>query len=76
MGNNNAAIHATKLLHDFSSVQWIIMTGIAGGVPNPREPYEHVRLGDIVVSDKWGVVQYDNVEQTPERVFLRAPPFT
>ena len=37
----------------------VIMVGIAGGVPNPAKPDDHVRLGDVVVSDRNGVVQYD-----------------
>jgi hypothetical protein len=60
VGNNSAAIRATLLLSHFQSVASIIMVGIAGGVPNPTKVEEHVRLGDIVVSDKGGVVKYDS----------------
>jgi hypothetical protein len=35
------------------------MVGIAGRVPLPEKPNERVRLGDIVVSNKKGVIQYD-----------------
>ena len=59
MGNNSAALRASKLLMDFDGIDGIIMCGIAGGVPNPTSPPDHVRLGDIVVSDRMGVVQYD-----------------
>jgi nucleoside phosphorylase len=59
MGNNSAALRASKLLADFPSIDLIIMCGIAGGVPNPGSPQDHVRLGDIVVSDGQGVIQYD-----------------
>jgi nucleoside phosphorylase len=62
MGNNNAAIRATLLLNHFPSVDVIIMVGIAGGVPRPNKAEDHVRLGDIVVSDKKGVIQYDMVK--------------
>lgn len=59
VGNNSAAIRATLLLEHFPSIDSIIMVGIAGGVPNPTNAEEHIRLGDIVVSDRGGVVQYD-----------------
>lgn len=64
MGNNSAAIRATLVLEHFPQVQAIIMTGIAGGVPNPSKPDDHVRLGDIVVSDRNGIVQYDLDKET------------
>jgi nucleoside phosphorylase len=62
MANNMASIAASLLLERFSSVETIIMTGIAGGAPNPGKPDDHVRLGDIVVSNRNGVVQYDNLK--------------
>jgi internalin A len=62
IGNNMAAARATQLLEHFSFVDAIIMVGIAGAVPSPQKPEEHVRLGDIVVSDIRGIVQYDMVK--------------
>lgn len=59
MGNNAAAIRATLLLQHFPQLQHIVMVGIAGGVPHPKKAEDHVRLGDVVVSDRNGVVQYD-----------------
>jgi len=64
MGNNSAAIRATTLLYQFLSVRSIIMVGIAGGVPNPEKAEDHVRLGDVVVSNRLGVVQYDLDKET------------
>ncbi len=64
MGNNSAAIRASRLLTDFPSIDRIIMCGIAGGVPNPAKVDEHVRLGDIVVANGQGVIQYDFGKQT------------
>jgi nucleoside phosphorylase len=58
-GNNLASTRAALLLQHFPSVNILIMSGIAGGVPNPDKPAEHVRLGDIVISNREGVVQYD-----------------
>lgn len=59
MGNNSAAIRATQMSQHCPNVEHIIMVGIAGAVPNPKKADVHVRLGDIVVSDRKGVVQYD-----------------
>ncbi len=59
MGHTSAAIRTALLFKHFPDIQYIIMTGIAGGAPHPEKPDEHVRLGDIVVCDENGVVQYD-----------------
>jgi nucleoside phosphorylase len=59
MGNNFAAIGATHLLHSFPSVRDVLMLGIAAGVPAP----EDIQLGDLIISDKSGVLQYDNVKR-------------
>ena len=74
MGNNVAAIRGTLLLEHFQSLDSILMVGIAGGVPNPEKADEHVRLGDIVVSDKSGVVQYDFDKETEEFAEVRCTP--
>ena len=59
MGNNSAAIRATQMTQHCPNLDHIVMVGIAGAVPNPHKPDSHVRLGDIVVSDQKGVIQYD-----------------
>ena len=64
MGNNKAAIRATNMLNHFKSIDSIIMTGIAGGIPSYKNDDKQVRLGDIVVSD--GVTQYDLIKETPK----------
>src|SRR4051794_14748105 len=80
VGNNSAAVRATTLLEDCPNVRHIIMTGIAGAVPRPCKAEEHVRLGDIVVSDHYGVVQYEfskkqrSSKRRPEVVTLRGCP--
>lgn len=74
MGNNIAATNVTFLLQEFPNIEEIIMVGIAGGVPSPQKPDEHVRLGDIVVSSEYGVVQYDYVKETMERTTIRSFP--
>ena len=74
MGNNIAALRASLLLEHFPNVTSIIMTGIAGGVPYPEEVDKHVRLGDIVVSDHRGVVQYDFISDEIKEKLHRFPP--
>lgn len=74
MGNNIAASRGTLLLEHFPQVNSIIMVGIAGGVPHPAKPDEHVRLGDIVVSNQGGVVQYDFDKEMVDGITHRHPP--
>src|ERR1700674_2839519 len=73
-GNNAAAVRASQMLAHFSSVKSIIMTGIAGGVPDTASPERHVRLGDIVISDKKGVVKYDFKMEHAKGEEMRASP--
>jgi nucleoside phosphorylase len=61
-GNNLASATVTNFIRSFLNVQDILMVGIACGIPNPAKPDKHVRLGDVVVSNKEGVIQYDNVK--------------
>ncbi|MCT2587039.1 5'-methylthioadenosine/S-adenosylhomocysteine nucleosidase family protein [Actinophytocola gossypii] len=55
-----AAAGCAHLLRSFPSVVVVVMVGIAAGVPNPRQPERHVRLGDIVVATQ-GIVDYGHV---------------
>jgi nucleoside phosphorylase len=66
MGNNMAASRATDMTHECKSIEHIVMVGIAGGIPNSEKWEDHVRLGDIIVSDD-GVVQYDFIKKYPHR---------
>ena len=59
MGNNASAIRTSQMLHHFPAMKHVLMVAIAGGVPNPARAEDHVRLGDVVISDRGGVVQYD-----------------
>jgi len=74
MGNNPAAGQIVRLLDTFPTITHVVMVGIAGAAPFPEKPAEHVRLGDIVVSGKEGVVQYDFIAQTLDEVRHRSPP--
>lgn len=64
MGNNFGAARATQLLEHCPNVRALLMVGIAGGIPHSKRVDEHVRLGDVVVSNEKGVVQYDLVKRT------------
>jgi nucleoside phosphorylase/tetratricopeptide (TPR) repeat protein len=74
MGNNIAAVRGTLLLQHFGEVEAIVMVGIAGGVPRPDKASDHVRLGDVVVSNQRGVIQYDMVKRSRKIVEVRASP--
>jgi nucleoside phosphorylase/tetratricopeptide (TPR) repeat protein len=74
MGTGLAAAQASRLLEHFPQIHIILMVGIAAGVPSPQVPDEHVRLGDIVVSDQYGVIQYDFVKRTTEQTLYRPFP--
>lgn len=72
MGNNQASIRATNMMNHFPELDVIIMTGIAGGIPDVENVEEHVRLGDIIVSE--GIIQYDFIKDTPEGIICRSTP--
>jgi nucleoside phosphorylase len=74
MGTNVAAARATQLLTHLPNVRHIIMCGIAGGLPCPGVPEHDIRLGDVVVSDRTGVVQYDLCKLGSDGLELRNPP--
>jgi nucleoside phosphorylase len=61
IGNNSAAIVATQLLNDITSIRFELLVGIGGGIPGDEE--DDIRLGDIVVSKQTatfgGVVLFD-----------------
>ena len=48
-------------------------------LPHPEKSDEHVRLGDIVVSNEYGVIQFDFAKETVQertpRPFPRPPSF-
>jgi nucleoside phosphorylase len=73
IGNNNASILATTLISRYPTVKVILMVGIAGGIPD-RKAEKHVRLGDIVVCDHNGVIQYDMVKLHSDHTERRPSP--
>ena len=64
-GNDAAAHGEANLVRSFPSVDQIIMVGIAAGVPRPRDPDGHVRLGDVVVGT-WSLVDFDHIYDRPD----------
>ena len=71
-GTQLAATCCAHMLRTFPNIQAVIMTGIAGGIPRPRRPDKHVRLGDIVVAHE-GIVNYGNVRREDGTTSLRGP---
>lgn len=72
-GNDAAASACANLLRSYPSVRYLLMAGIAAGIPDPGRPERHVRLGDIVVAR--GIAEYDSVRDFDDgSVFRRAFP--
>ena len=61
IGNNQAALVATRLLNNFPSIMFGLLVGIEGSIPGKGE--DDIRLADVVVSKPTvtfgGVVQDD-----------------
>jgi nucleoside phosphorylase len=64
-GTDSAAHGEAHLVRSFPSVDQVVMVGIAAGVPRPKAPARHVRLGDIAAGT-WNVVDFDHVTDTPD----------
>lgn len=73
-GNNKAAVLATDLLSQYPSVDEVFMVGVAAGVPDLKDAMKHVRLGDLVVCDEYGVIEYDMVKKNTGRTETNPPP--
>ncbi|MCY1138993.1 hypothetical protein OWR29_13370 [Actinoplanes sp. Pm04-4] len=71
-GTQLAATCCAHMLRTFPNIRTVIMTGIAGGIPRPRQPHKHVRLGDIVVAHE-GIVNYGSVRREDGTTSLRGP---
>ena len=71
-GKTSVAGVVAHLHTSFKSLRYILMVGIAGGVPDTKED---VRLGDVVVSKSTdgqaGVVQYDMNKEPAEDQIIR-----
>jgi nucleoside phosphorylase len=72
-GNNSAAAMASQLQNDFPSLQFALLVGVGGGVPNMDK--HDIRLGDVVVSKPTqtfgGVVQFDHGKLNTNNQFER-----
>jgi nucleoside phosphorylase len=69
MGNNKASAITTKMHTTYPSIKYIIMVGIAGGIPNCNDAMKHIRLGDIVLSGEKGIIQHDMGKNTQKGSF-------
>jgi nucleoside phosphorylase len=74
MGNDIAAAQSTILPNNCGKLKYVVMCGIAGAVPHPEQVDSHVRLGDIVIPDRIGVIQYDLIKRETNGDILRNPP--
>lgn len=65
----------TRLLGTFGDIEHVMLVGISGGVPHYTDFYNHVRLGDIVVSspnEKGQLFIYcDKVNQDKEKGMIQ-----
>lgn len=73
-GNPTSAALSAAAIHDFPDLNAVIMVGIAGGVPHPAKPENHVRLGDIVATGPGGIVKYDFVKEHRDRIEPKPAP--
>ncbi|OQR78680.1 hypothetical protein BIW11_00263 [Tropilaelaps mercedesae] len=59
----------TRLLGTFQNVDYVILVGCGGGVPHYTDYSKHVRLGDVVVSDRpKGIEQNNYIYMFAEKV--------
>jgi nucleoside phosphorylase len=72
MGNNHAAAELATLANSFPSAKYFIMCGIAGGIPNI--PGKSIFLGDVIVCNQSGVLQYDNIKRNESHDEIRSRP--
>ncbi|KAI9045415.1 purine and uridine phosphorylase [Aspergillus affinis] len=77
LGRMGQHCHANNLLRSFHNIRFGLMVGVGGGAPSlPNDdPYEDVRLGDVVVSTPQGghggVIQYDFGKTVIEGSFVQ-----
>ena len=58
-GNNHAAICVMRLRARFQNLKYVVLCGIAGAAPTPEDPDRDIHLGDLVIADRGGILQYD-----------------
>ncbi|ESO04745.1 hypothetical protein HELRODRAFT_172421 [Helobdella robusta] len=61
----------TRLLGTFGEVEHVLLVGVCGGVPHFSDYYNHVRLGDIIVSMPNKKGQIFNYKMNLEEIVLR-----
>lgn len=59
IGNVHAALCVSHLKAEFHDLEYVLVCGIAGGIPHPGRPERDVHLGDVVVLNNDGVLHYD-----------------
>jgi nucleoside phosphorylase len=59
VAENLSATNATILFERFPQLDRVLVVGIAGAAPDPTKPENDVHLGDVIVCNEAGVIQYD-----------------
>jgi len=70
IGPPNASSTTRDMLRTFPEIDEVIIVGIAGGIPCPTNPENHVRLGDIVCSNS--IIEYGNIKEEEEHIEIRS----
>jgi nucleoside phosphorylase len=73
VGNNISSAMTERLFRTFM-LDEVFVVGIAGGIPRVKVGDPDVRFGDVVVSGRAGVIQYDMVKQRPGHEEPHHPP--
>ncbi|KAL6814598.1 ankyrin repeat protein [Trichoderma camerunense] len=75
-GTNAAAQTAVHMIRTFPNIRFGLLVGVGGGAPNrpdPGDPFNDLRLGDVVVGvtkgNHGGVLQYDMGKWKDDREF-------
>lgn len=73
VGNNLSAAITQQIFSTFM-LDEVLMVGIAGGIPRTKSTDPDIRLGDVVVSGRTGIVQYDMIKQKADGAEPNHPP--
>jgi nucleoside phosphorylase len=74
MGEKIASAAVTHALRSFPSLEDVMLTGISGGCPDVGHPESHIRLGDLIISNVDGIVDYGDVKRTEGGTEYRGDP--
>lgn len=73
-GTHTALARVMAMQRDCPRLGLVVMCGIACAVPHPTRAEDHVRLGDLVICGREGVVHFQNVKAHHDREESRSLP--